>query len=118
MTNTRMAIISAAILFAVPLRTALAQDLSGVLTLEQSRRIHTAVDGGLEWLLAHQNADGSFGGFQGNEEEPSSVATAYAVMAFLSRGHQPGRRRSVSQSGHRSINVRGSLARVSALAST
>jgi len=45
-------------------------------------RVQVAVDRGLEWLAAHQNANGSF--------STHTAVTSLAVLAFLARGHVPG----------------------------
>src|SRR5260370_38137387 len=50
-----------------------------------------AIDAGLAYLARNQNADGSFGTpphYQGNV-----AITALGGLAFMARGHQPGRRR-------------------------
>jgi hypothetical protein len=58
-----------------------------VLTPDQWQRLDGAVDRGLAFLAKNQAADGSF--------PTSSIAqpavTSLCVMAFLSRGHQPGK---------------------------
>jgi hypothetical protein len=58
-----------------------------VLTPEQWKQVDSAVDRGLGFLAKSQEADGSF--------PTSSIAqpavTSLCIMAFLSRGHQPGR---------------------------
>jgi hypothetical protein len=58
-----------------------------LLTPEQWKRLDGAVDRGLAFLAKNQEADGSF--------PTSSIAqpavTSLCIMAFLSRGHQPGR---------------------------
>jgi hypothetical protein len=58
-----------------------------LLTAEQWKRVDSSVDRGLVFLAKNQEADGSF--------PTSSIAqpavTSLCVMAYLSRGHQPGR---------------------------
>ena len=56
------------------------------LTPAQWEQLDGIVDRGLEYLAAHQQADGSF------EAPPvgQPAITGFCVMAFLSRGHVPG----------------------------
>ena len=60
--------------------------LSTALSPEEALQVESAVDRGLDWLSTQQNKDGSFKGT--DDGQPS--ATCYAVLAYLSRGHQPG----------------------------
>ncbi len=66
-----------------------AEDLADALSVERLQTVGKAVDRGLEWLSMQQNADGSYNGLDKNVEAPSATETCYAVLAFLSRGHQP-----------------------------
>ena len=61
-------------------------DLTTALSPQRAATVHEAVDRGLAWLATQQNADGSFKA--NNGAEPPT--TALSVLAFLSRGHQPG----------------------------
>jgi len=45
-------------------------------------RVQVAVDHGLEWLAAHQDANGAFG-----SNDARTAITSLAVLAFLARGH-------------------------------
>lgn len=80
------AALSLALIAVVP-RSGPAEDLTAGLSPEQLREIDAAVDRGLRWIAGQQNADGSFSDNSG----PATLPSAYALMAFLSRGHQPGR---------------------------
>lgn len=73
---------------ATPDRTdALAAPPRDVLTPDRRAAVDAAVDRALSWLATQQQADGSFRG----PEEAEPGITALCVMAFLSRGHRPGR---------------------------
>ena len=61
-------------------------DLGAALSPEETRNVENAVERGLVWLSGQQNADGSFDGKDG----VSPGVTCYAVLAWLSCGHQPG----------------------------
>src|SRR5438552_3242411 len=50
------------------------------------REVEAAVDRGLAFLAWHQAADGSFATIRSGQPGVTSLS----VMAFLSRGHQPG----------------------------
>ncbi len=65
----------------------LGEDLTAGLSAKRLSEIEDAVDRGLRWMASQQNADGSFS----DNTRPASHPTAYALMALLSRGHQPGR---------------------------
>jgi len=65
---------------------AVASSLSDVLTPQEWQRVDGAVDRGLAYLAAQQEADGSFAAPRTGQPG----ITALAVMAFLSRGHMPG----------------------------
>ena len=51
------------------------------------QRVESAVDRGLAWLAKQQNRDGSFEG----RDLGQPAITSFAVMAYLSRGHRPGK---------------------------
>lgn len=70
--------------------SAFSEDLRSALSGEESQRVSDAVDRGLAWLAAQQNADGSFNGLADGVAVPSAEETSYVLLAFLSRGHQPG----------------------------
>jgi hypothetical protein len=50
------------------------------------RQVENSVDRGLAWIAARQSPDGSFPTFPSGQP----AVTSLCVMAFLSRGHQPG----------------------------
>jgi prenyltransferase beta subunit len=54
---------------------------------EEMKRVEAAIDRGLEYLLRHQNADGSFQSWNGRNH----AVNGPALLAFLGRGHVPGR---------------------------
>jgi len=58
-----------------------------ILTVEQWRQVDEAVDRGLAWTATQQNDDGAF---LSNRRSGQPGITSLCVMAFLSRGHQPG----------------------------
>jgi len=65
---------------------ALAKTLADALPPEKWRQVEDSVDRALAWIASRQNADGSF---------PTSpigqpAVTSFCILAFLSRGHQPG----------------------------
>ncbi|MGA2544370.1 MAG: prenyltransferase/squalene oxidase repeat-containing protein [Verrucomicrobiota bacterium] len=71
---------------AVPTPAAATLPLAGALSPERWQQLEKSVDRALAWLAAQQGADGSF---------PTAAAaqpavTSLCVLAFLSRGHQPG----------------------------
>lgn len=57
-----------------------------VKAIPSQAQINAAVDAGLAWLSANQNADGSWG-----EGERVLGNTAAIVLAFLEKGHYPGK---------------------------
>jgi len=61
-------------------RPSLPADDAPELTIDASR----AIDRGLQFLLEHQNADGSWG-----QERPTAI-TSLVLMAFMARGEFPG----------------------------
>jgi hypothetical protein len=61
--------------------------LSTVLPPADWKRVEGSVDRGLAWLASQQARDGSFPTLP--QGQPG--VTSFGVMAFLSRGHQPGR---------------------------
>lgn len=63
-----------------------AQSLSNSVFLKHKEEAGRAVERGLEFLAAHQDAQGSFGGGYGG----STGIVALAGMAFLSKGYTPG----------------------------
>ena len=69
-----------------------APDLTSALADEKAAEVHEAVDRGLEWLSTQQNEDGAFSSVQRPRHAggPNATITAYAVLAFLSRGERPG----------------------------
>src|SRR5881394_3006172 len=50
------------------------------------QQVEKSVDRGLAWLASQQGADGSFPTLP----QGQPAVTSFCVMAFLSRGHQPG----------------------------
>jgi len=65
---------------------ALRTSLPDALTPAQWRRMGDSVDRALAWLAAQQAADGSFPTYPSGQP----AMTSLCVLAFLSRGHQPG----------------------------
>jgi hypothetical protein len=63
-----------------------ARPLDDVLPLGKWREVEVSVDRALAWMAAQQAADGSFPTLP--QGQPG--VTGLCVMAFLSRGHQPG----------------------------
>jgi hypothetical protein len=61
-------------------------DLSAALPPEEWKRVEAAVDRALAWLAEQQQPDGSFPTFASGQP----AITSLCVLAFLSRGHQPG----------------------------
>ncbi len=70
-----------------PTTIARSSNLSAALAPEDWQKVEIGVDRGLAWLAAQQAEDGSFPGI----EVAQPATTSLAVMAFLSRGHLPGR---------------------------
>ena len=60
--------------------------LAAVLPAAEWRRVENSVDRALAWLASKQAADGSFP----TNPQGQPAVTSLAIMAFLSRGHQPG----------------------------
>jgi hypothetical protein len=60
--------------------------LAEVLPAGRWRQVENSVDRALAWLATQQNPDGSFSTI--GPAEPAT--TSLCIMAFLSRGHQPG----------------------------
>jgi hypothetical protein len=65
---------------------ALRASLPDALSPAQWRRMGDSVDRALAWLATQQAADGSFPTYPSGQP----AATSLCVLAFLSRGHQPG----------------------------
>ena len=63
-----------------------AESLADVLSDKDWSRLESSVDRGLKWLATRQKSDGSF---KSNDMGQPAV-TSLAIMAYLSRGHQPG----------------------------
>ncbi len=63
-----------------------AKTLAEALPPEKWRQVENAVDRGLAWLSTQQAPDGSFSTFASGQP----AVTSLCVLAFLSRGHQPG----------------------------
>jgi hypothetical protein len=63
-----------------------ARDLADALTPEKWRQVEDSVDRGLAWLASQQRDDGSFPTLSAAQP----AVTSFCVLAFLSRGHQPG----------------------------
>ena len=64
---------------------AASSNLSAALPPGEWARVESAVDAGLNWLMAQQMADGRFP----SDEIAQPAVTSLAIMAFLSRGHMP-----------------------------
>lgn len=62
------------------------ESLADVLSDSQWNRLEESVDKGLQWLSGQQQRDGSFK----SEDFGQPAVTSLAIMAYLSRGHQPG----------------------------
>jgi hypothetical protein len=63
-----------------------AKKLADVLPPQKWRELESSVDRGLAWLASQQAPDGSFPSLAVGQP----AVTSLCVMAFLSRGHQPG----------------------------
>src|ERR1022692_1284765 len=63
-----------------------AKTLADALPPEKWRQVENSVDRGLAWLATRQTPDGSFSTLAVGQP----AVTSLCVMAFLSRGHQPG----------------------------
>jgi hypothetical protein len=63
-----------------------AKSLAAVLPAAEWAQVESSVDRGLAWMAAQQRDDGSFPSV--GQGQPA--VTSLCVMAFLSRGHQPG----------------------------
>jgi prenyltransferase beta subunit len=62
------------------------QSFAAALTPSQWKQVEDCVDRALAWIASSQAADGSFPSL----EQAQPAVTALCVLAFLSRGHQPG----------------------------
>ena len=60
--------------------------LAAVLPPAKWQKVESAVDRALAWLATQQRADGSFPTYASGQPGVTSLV----IMAFLSRGHQPG----------------------------
>ncbi len=60
--------------------------LANVLSPARWKQVEGSVDRALAWMSTQQNADGSFPTFSAGQP----AVTSFCIMAFLSRGHQPG----------------------------
>jgi hypothetical protein len=69
-----------------PRPVAPAPELSAALSPEKWRQVEDSVDKALAWLATQQKSDGSFPSL----DIAQPAVTSLCVMAFLSRGHQPG----------------------------
>src|SRR5260370_11708533 len=67
--------------------------LAAVLQPEKWQQVEKSVDRALSWMASQQAADGSFPTLPAGQP----AVTSLSVMAFLSRGHQPG----IGPYGHR-----------------
>jgi prenyltransferase/squalene oxidase-like repeat protein len=63
-----------------------AKPLAEVLSARDRRRMEEAVDRALEWMASQQAANGTFPTLP----QAQPAITSLCVLAFLSRGHQPG----------------------------
>jgi hypothetical protein len=63
-----------------------AKSLAAALSPEEWQRVQACVDHALTWLSSQQQSDGSFPTLAAGQP----AITSLCVMAFLSRGHQPG----------------------------
>jgi hypothetical protein len=88
MMRTRMTtLIATAVAVAVSAATAAAEPPELLPDPREMARVEAAVDRALEYLLEHQNPDGSWpSGFGSN-----NGINALCLLAFLARGHEPGR---------------------------
>jgi hypothetical protein len=62
------------------------KELAGALPPEKWKEVEVSVDRGLAWIASQQAPDGSFPSL--STAQPA--ITSFCVLAFLSRGHQPG----------------------------
>lgn len=62
-------------------------DPASVLTEEQWKEVDRSVDGALAWLASQQRPDGSFP----TQDTGQPAVTSLCLLAFLSRGHLPGK---------------------------
>ena len=58
-----------------------------ILSDEQWQQVDNSVDAGLAWIARQQNADGAF---HSNRGSGQPGITSLCIMAFLSRGYEPG----------------------------
>ena len=63
-----------------------AKALADALPPEKWRQVENSVDRALAWIASRQNADGSFP----TAAIGQPAVTSFCILAFLSRGHQPG----------------------------
>ncbi|MGV3486174.1 MAG: prenyltransferase/squalene oxidase repeat-containing protein [Planctomycetaceae bacterium] len=64
---------------------AASSNLSAALPASEWARVESSVDRGLHWLASQQAEDGRFP----SDDAAQPAVTAFAVMAFLARGHLP-----------------------------
>jgi hypothetical protein len=62
------------------------EDLAAVLPPQTWKQVESSVDRALAWVSTQQQADGSFPTYQSGQP----AITSLCVLAFLSRGYQPG----------------------------
>jgi len=67
-------------------KTAASKPLAAVLPPAKWQQVENSVDHGLAWIVSQQAADGSFPTLPAGQP----AVTSLCVLAFLSRGHQPG----------------------------
>jgi hypothetical protein len=102
---TVAALAAAAALWVGPLRgddppaapTIVPPDFNKGAAWEVNEKSLKAIEKGLAWLAARQNADGSIGGGSGGYGNRSAAITAMAGLAFLADGSVPGRGRYSAQ---------------------
>jgi hypothetical protein len=63
-----------------------ANTLAAVLSPGKWKQLEGSVDRGLAWIASQQAADGSFPTYPSGQP----AVTSFCILAFLSRGHQPG----------------------------
>src|SRR5437667_7664473 len=67
-------------------KTAAPNSLMAALPPAKWQQVEKSVDRALTWIASQQSADGSFPTLPAGQP----AVTSFCVMAFLSRGHQPG----------------------------